>query len=424
MKPGAPAVSRQPVSRLFHTNGNHIMSRRACITLSAVLALAACADSSQRPDPSSPLLPTASLDRSRANDAHDRTGDVYVMTNAAEGNAVLAFHRAANGSLQGPKTFATGGRGSGRPRLSSQGPVLLSKDGEKLFVANVGSSDISVFDVTNAGLRLVERTPSGGVQPFSLTIRGNLLYVLNRGSEADVAPANVTAFTVSEHGTLTPLVGSTRLLSTAYPDPAQVSFTPDGQTLVVTEKATNKIDTYALGQDGRAISATPAVHASSGITPFGFDFTRNGVFVVTEAFGGAPGAAAASSYSLASGFGVLSASVKDTEAEVCWTAISSDDRYAYVTNFGTGSISSYSIHADGRITLLQAVAGRTENGLGPRDEDFSADGRYLYVLDIGLTEPSRRGVHAFRLEQDGRLTALGIAPFPESYPTVAGLAAR
>ena len=72
---------------------------------------------------------------------------------------------------------------------------------------------------------------------------------------------------------------------------------------------------------------------------------------------------------------VSRASVKDTEAEACWTAISGDDRYACVTNFGTGSISSYSIHADGRITLLQAVAGRTESGFGPRDEVLSADGR-------------------------------------------------
>ena len=108
------------------------------------------------------------------------------------------------------------------------------------------------------------------------------------------------------------------------------------------------------------------------------------------------------------------------ERLICNTAI-------YVRRFDWTQSSqriSYSVDADGSITLLQAVAGRTENGFGLRDEDFSADGRYLYVRDIGLTEPARRGVHAFRLKQDGRLTALGIAPFPESYPAVAGLAAR
>ncbi|MEO5825622.1 MAG: beta-propeller fold lactonase family protein, partial [Gemmatimonadales bacterium] len=295
--------------------------------------------------------------------------------------------------------------------------------GSRLYVVNVGSSDISVFDVTSSGLRLVEREPSGGTQPFSLTLRGGLLYVLNRGSEPAAAPANITAFTVSPTGMLTPLAGSTRPLSTPYPDPAQVSYTPNGLSLVVTEKATDKIDTYALGNDGRAISATPAVYASNGVTPFGFDFTTTGTLVVSEAFGGVVGEAATSSYSLAGGFSVISGSVQDTQSEVCWTAITHDDRFAYVTNFLTGTISSYTVNANGSITLLKAVAGRTAFGFGPRDEEFTADGRYLYVIDIGLTDEATRGVHGFRVESDGSLTALGVARI-SGYPAVAGLDAR
>jgi hypothetical protein len=43
------------------------------------------------------------------------TGAVFVMTNAADRNAVISFRRAANGSLQEGRKFSTGGRGTPPP---------------------------------------------------------------------------------------------------------------------------------------------------------------------------------------------------------------------------------------------------------------------------------------------------------------------
>lgn len=392
------------------------MRFQSYLTAAAALAIAACSDTT--PTAVTTSAPAPSLSRG----AGDPTGDVYVMTNAAEGNEVIAFHRAANGSLQTPKRFSTEGRGSGRPRVGSQGSVYLSDNGERLFVANIGSNDISVFVVSSSGLRLVSRTASGGALPFSLALRGHLLYVMNEGSKTSASPANITAFTVSDAGALTPIAGSTRPLSTAYPAPAQVSFTPDGTSLVVTEKNTDIIDTYTL--DASGLASGPTVHRANGVTPFGFDFTTTGTLIVTEAFGGVVGEAAASSYSLAGGFRTLSGSVKDTQAEVCWAVITRDDRYAFITNFGDGTISSYTINSDGTIRLLQAIAGRTAFGFGPRDQHLSADGRYLYVLDIGLTSPGTQGVHAFRVGNDGSLTSIGQSRLPGFFPAVAGLASR
>lgn len=386
------------------------------LAAAATLAIAACSDTNPT------AVTTLAVAPSFSRGASNPTGDVYVMTNAAEGNEVIAFHRAANGSLQTPKRFATGGRGSGRPRVGSQGPVLLSDNGERLFVANIGTNDISVFGVTSSGLRLLSRTPSGGALPFSLALRGNLLYVMNEGSRGTASPANITAFTVSAAGGLAAIAGSTRPLSTEYPAPAQVSFTPDGASLVVTEKDTDIIDTYTL--DASGLASGPTVHRSNGVTPFGFDFTAAGTLIVTEAFGGVDGEAAASSYSLAGGFRTLSASVKDTQAEVCWAVITRDDRHAFITNFKNGTISSYTINSDGTIRLLQAIAGRTAFGFGPRDQDLSADGEYLYVLDIGLTSAETQGVHAFRVGDDGSLTSLGQSRLPGFFPAVAGLASR
>jgi 6-phosphogluconolactonase len=74
--------------------------------------------------------------------------------------------------------------------------------------------------------------------------------------------------------------------------------------------------------------------------------------------------------------------VQSTRSEVCWAAVSKDGRFEYVTNFGDGSISSYSIASDGSLELLDAVAATTRLGQkGLRDESLTADGRFLYALD-------------------------------------------
>jgi hypothetical protein len=52
--------------------------------------------------------------RSNAQDERSKgPGAVFVMTNAADQNEIISFKRAADGSLQEDRKFATGGRGSG-----------------------------------------------------------------------------------------------------------------------------------------------------------------------------------------------------------------------------------------------------------------------------------------------------------------------
>src|SRR3989449_4555545 len=106
--------------------------------------------------------------------------------NLTSGNAVAIFARAAAGTLTVAGTVATGGTGTGSG-LGSQGAVVLSVDGRWLFAVNAGSNDVSIFRVSPAGLALTSRIPSGGVQPISLTVHGNLLYVLNGGVSGNIA---------------------------------------------------------------------------------------------------------------------------------------------------------------------------------------------------------------------------------------------
>ena len=335
---------------------------------------------------------------------------VYVQTNDAAENEVIAFSRADDGALAPLGRYSTGGRGTGSPHLASAGSVVLSGDGRWLLVVNAGSDELSLFAVQPGGLRLADRAASGGDKPTSVAVSGALVYVLNNGSP------NISGFRLAD-GKLAALPGSTRPLSSAGADPAQVSFTADGRALIATERGTNAISSYPIGEHGYA--QDPATIKSSGQTPYGFALTADGSLIVSEAFGGATGEAAASSYAV-SGAGELtmvSGSVGDTRSEVCWVALTHDDRFAYVTNFGDGTVSSYEITADRSLRLLDPVAASAgQGGKGIRDEAISGDGRYLYAIHADAQK-----VFGWALGQAGQLTLVG--EFGGVPDTVAGLAA-
>ena len=333
---------------------------------------------------------------------------VYVQTNDAERNEVIAFDRGGDGRLSLLGSYDTGGRGTGKPHLASQSSVVLSDDSSRLLVANAGSHEISLFVVEPDGLRLAGRVASGGSAPTSVAVRGDLVYVLNNGTPS------ISGFRLEDDG-LKLLDGSSHELG-GDADPAQIAFSPDGRTIVVTERGTNSITAFAV--DERGFAGEAETIRSSGATPYGFDFA-DGAVVVTEAFGGEIGKAAASSYALA-GPGRLepvSASVADTRSEVCWAVATRDGRFVYVTNFGDGTISSYTVEQGGGLELLEAVAGSTGLGSpGIRDEGLSRDGRFLYAIDANAQR-----VFGWNVGDDGRLELLG--EFEGVPATVAGLAA-
>src|SRR6266576_228250 len=321
---------------------------------------------------------------------------VYVQTNDSAENEVVVFSRVEDGALAPLGRYSTGGRGTGLPHLASAGSVVLSDDGRWLLAVNPGSDEVSLFAVQPDGLSLADRAGSGGSKPTSVTVSGALVYVLNNGTP------NISGFHLTD-GKLTALAGSARPLSGADADPAQISFTPGGGALIATERGTNSISSYVLDQRGYAQG--PATIKSSGQTPYGFGLTKDGSLIVSEAFGGAMGAAAASSYAV-SGTGELtmvSGSVGNTRSEGCWVALTNDDRFAYVTNFGDGTVSCYEITADRSLRLrdpVAASAGQGEKGI--RDEAISGDGRYLYAIHADAQK-----LFGWAVGQSGQLTPVG-----------------
>ena len=344
-------------------------------------------------------------------------GAVYTLSNAAAGNEVVVFNRSADGNLTLAGSFPTGGLGSG-DGLGSQGSLVLSHNGRWLFAVNAGSNEISVFEVTREGLRLTSRTGSGGLRPISLTYHRNLLYVLNAGGSG-----NITGFELSRRGQLKPIPGSTQPLSNnntgAAPGPAQIQFGPWGDVLIVTEKTTNLILTYAV-DDEDGVAMPPVIHPSSGQTPFGFDISRRGVLVVSEAFGGAANASALSSYDLAEEeLEVISSSIGTNQTAACWVVITRNGRYAYTTNTGSGSISGYRIQRDGTLSLLNpdGRTGVTGDGSSPIDMALSKNSKFLYALNNGSDS-----ISAFQVHADGSLVPVGNVG--GLAPAGVGLAAR
>lgn len=340
----------------------------------------------------------------------DEKGVVYTMDNAASGNHVLSYQREENGNLINARSVATGGTGSGAG-LSSQGSAALSRDGRWLFVCNVGSSEISVLNASENGLTLSDKVPSGGRMPVSLALRHSLLYVLNAGGGAGDVD-NITAF-VFANGKLSALPDSTRTLSASNTGPAQVSFTPDGDTLIVTERQTSLIDTFAIDDGG--LAGTHKTFQSVGATPFGFDVGREGRLFVSEAQN-----STASSYFVSpeGELEVISGAIPTKQAAACWLIASHDGRFVYTANAGSGSISGFSVSHDGSLQPISAD-GRTGvigDGSHPVDMTQSHDGRFLYNLANG-----NGTIVGFRVKPDGGLApVVAVSGIPNSAAGLAG----
>jgi 6-phosphogluconolactonase len=334
-------------------------------------------------------------------------GAVYVQTNERGGNQLLAFQRGAGGELMSAGGQPTGGSGDGAAHLPSQGSVTLTGDQRHLLVTNADSGDFSVFALGAAGPNPL-RTVASGAAPKSVAEHDGLIYVLNTGEPS------LTGFRLRGE-TIEAIPGSTQMLD-ADSDPAQVGFSPDGTTLVVTERGANAIATYQVGADGHLMD--PHMQPSPGPTPYGFAFAPQGPLIVVEAFGAQKGKAAASSYvSHSVDIEPVSRSVGNGHSEVCWATVSKDGRYAFTTNFADSAVSRYAIAPDGSISLDDPAAAVGHEGQsGLRDEDVSEDGRFLYAIDADSGQ-----IFGWSVGNGGALAAIG---FWDGLPrTAAGLAA-
>ena len=341
------------------------------------------------------IVPASQAQGSRNEWGH---GFVYTMTNAAD-NAILVFERSPDGSLAQTALVSTGGAGTGT-NLGSDGALALSRNGHWLFAVNAGSNSVSLLERTAAGLTLKDTVPSGGTQPQSLAVSEGLVYVLNDG-----APANISGFFFDEdRGALVPIANSSQPLSAASPGAPQIGFDNSGSLLFVTEKATNLIDSYVIGEDGTP--GIPRFQKSHGQTPFGFSFDGGNHLIVSEAFGGQPNQSAVSSYNVddLGTLATISGSVPTKQSAACWLVITRNGKFAYTSDTGDGVITGYRVRYDGELSLLNptgisaTTGGATSN---PVDLALTRDSRFLYGINVGTGT-----LLGWRVKEDGQLVFL------------------
>lgn len=325
-------------------------------------------------------------------------GHVYVDDNTAPANTVAGFDRHADGTLTAipGSPFAIGGAGGGAAN-ASQGSLQLSNDGRYLLAVDAGSDQISVLRIKPDGsLMPAAGSPvsSGGVDPVSIGVHHDLVYVANAGPGASVGDTNYTGFRLDPGGHLTPIPDSTYVLPSDS-KPGQILFNRTGKKAAGTRIATSEIDSFTVGRDGRLTPAAGSPFDAQAFSPaqgwgqLGSEFSpaHPDQLFVSDAHTAAGGAAfpgLVSSFIDGPG-GLLTpvgAPVANDGGAACWIEISRDGKFLFVVNTASASISSYSIGEGGTLAFLQST-GPGEISAGAEDARLSPDGRTLWVVESG-----------------------------------------
>jgi hypothetical protein len=398
-------------------------------------------------------------------------GHIYLQTNQVR-NVVIHYARAAGGTITEVERVPTGGAGSGiyKPisgqesapnAFESAGSVILTQDKRFLFATNGGDNSVSSFAVADDGkltLLDVKRTGnivtgrSGTAKSLAYAPESATLFVLH-----SFGPDHVRLMSVDEDGKLTarpegytvntmdkPLRVSTMVVlspdrrflvvGTTFDEPAKTN--PDGSPILWAERpdgtkysvASNAPDpdgivVFPVKKDG---SLGEGVFQDGGSgSPFypAFLHHRPDTFVIGYAVGDGIGLATLDDRGrIATGPVVKIDTSAGLPSELCWLAVSPDDKWVFATNFGYSNISSFRIDGDvisvAHDSACPKVPGdgtfRALNGTvssGPSDSLLSPDGSYLYQIYANASK-----LVGYAVQEDGSLSEITSAEIPYNSP--------
>jgi hypothetical protein len=290
---------------------------------------------------------------------------LYVESNDPAGNAVLAFQRAADGSLTALPggSFPTGGQGIGNPtqRLGpadSDQTFAVSPEG-RLYAVNSGSATIAVFDVNADGsLKAIAGSPfaSGGNNPVSLALRDQKLYVVNKEADGAAEPSYV-ALAIGADGSLSSLGAEATVHLPVGASPTQAYLAP-GKSLLFgtrfldasrTDKfAAGQLDAFAIGASGGLTAAAgapfalPADPAHAMAPPAALDLighpTQDILYV------GFPTRQEVGVFTYdASGALTFVKAAPNSGMAICWLRTTADGKRLYTVNSGSSTVSLYDL---------------------------------------------------------------------------------
>lgn len=343
-------------------------------------------------------------------------GAVFAMTNAANGNQVIAYSRNAQGKLQQRALYDTEGRGSGGAvdPLQSQGALTFSPDGSLLYAVNAGSGTITSFQVKGATLTLAGHVPSGGSEPVAVTQFGNILYVLN-----GAGPGDIVAFAVGKSGRLQQIEKSTTYLSGVNTGGASISVRPDGKFLAVVERGASTISTFPVNANGTLGTIVSTVSPDPGA--FSGRFAPNGVLLVTDNTPGSNDASLISSYTIAANgsLSAVSPSVPTYGSGNCWNVVTPSGAYVYADNSASSTIAGFTLSKKGALDPIgNTIVASLPAGSANLEAAITGDGKFLYTLNAGLGT-----IGIFAIGSTGALTEVGEQSGLEPSAGFTGLAA-
>ena len=382
---------------------------------------------------------------------------VYVQTNdpRPNQNSLLLYNRNSDGSLSqlgGP--FLTRGTGFANP-ASLLGPndadksLIASADGRFLFAVNGGSNTIAVMRInSNGSLTHVPGSPflSRGVQPGSLALTGNKLYVSNMnqdpGQGPNTFPPNYFNFSVNADGSLVPNFLS-KVESPIGAVPTQVLVTPDQKILFAlnlnidfisnppnlfpTEIRMFKIQ--ANGTLAETISSQQIVPPDATpppqlpLPPVGLGLAAHPTRPIL--YVGFVGSNRLGVYGYNSTTGLLSfvRSVPNSGLAICWLNVTKNGGRLFSTNTADASVSSYSlanplVPVETQTLILKDRGPAAPPGLpnlfssGPFQFALDVNDQFLYVTTHRVTtDPTvtaGNAIHIIKVAADGTMTE----PFP------------
>lgn len=378
-------------------------ARIATVSATAGLGVAAAAALFAGPAGASTVHQPAQspVQRPAHRPARQGTGAVFVQSDNLAGNTVVAYDRAADGTLTQAGVYPTGGlggqlSGSVVDHIASQGGLAYDSANQLLYAVNAGSNTLTSFAVQGHHLTRLQTISSGGSFPVSVTVHGGQLYVLNARDGGSIQGyLRLGALLVKVPSWHRDLGFNPNPNPEFTSTPGEIAFTPDGSKLIVTTKGDGQsIEVYPVGQFGP--SAEPVVTPDPGNVPFAIAFDPQHQLVIAEA-----GPSALATFTINRN-ATLSLITRTTtgQAATCWVTGTGDRLYA--SNAASASVSGYT-DRDGVLTAL----GNTATDPGTVDAAASSDGRDLYVQTGG-----KGIVDEFAIGSDGALTPIGSVTVP------------
>lgn len=399
-----------------------------------------------------------------------RSGHLYIQTNESR-NSIIHYLRDPDGTITEAERVLTGGAGSGTFKpVSGQesapnafegaNSVILSPDRRFLFATNGGDNSVSSFSVNQDGkLTLVDAKRTGNVvsgrsgtaKALAYSPSHSTLFVLHAfgpdhlrlmsvddDGNLTARPEGYTVNTVDKQNrvaTMASLSADEKFLvvGTTFDEPAATN--PDGSPILWADKngQPHSIASNAPDPDGLIVFPVGAYgklgeakfQDGGGGSPWNIQFLhhRPDHFILGYAVGDGLAMATIDEHGTVTTGPIVQIDTSGGKpSELCWLAVSSDDRMVFTTNFGYGYVTSY--HIDGNVLSIARdpacpkVPGdgtfRALNGTvssGPSDNWLSPDGAYLYQVYANAAKAVGYAVQA-----DGSLEEITSAVLPYQSP--------